>query len=167
MPTGPRIISLAGGGCVAVQEYGGADGVPVFFFHGWPSSRTMAELTDDAACELGVRIISIDRPGIRDSTFQIGRTLLDWPPLLREVARQLQLDRFRVLALSGGAPYAYVAGWAMPEAVEAIAVASGAPPIAELTNRTGLLHLYNRMLVLHQRRPGVLRAMFRAARPFA
>ncbi len=50
---------------VAVSEYGTQTGAPVFFCHGWPSSRTMAELTDAAARELNLRIISPDRPGIQ------------------------------------------------------------------------------------------------------
>ena len=36
----------------------------------------------------------------------------------------------------------------MPERVEAIAVVSGAPPIAELEDRSGLLRFYNWMLAL-------------------
>ncbi len=94
----------------------------------------MAELADEAARDLGVRIISPDRPGIRDSVFQPNRKLLDWPPLLQEIADQLQIHRFRILAISGGAPYAYVTGRMMPERVERIAVASGAPPLDELTD---------------------------------
>jgi pimeloyl-ACP methyl ester carboxylesterase len=127
----------------------------------------MAELTDEAARELGLRIISLDRPGIRDSQLDPKRTLLDWPPLMRELATHLQIDKFKILAISGGAPYAYVAAWMMPERVEAIAVVSGAPPIAELEDRSGLLRLYNRLLALRAVRPGLLRALFRIARPFA
>ena len=127
----------------------------------------MAELTDEAARDLGVRIISPDRPGIRDSKFHPNRTLLDWPPLLRELAAHLRLEKFKLLAISGGAPYAYAAAWAMPERVEAIAVVSGAPPIAELEDRSGLLSFYNRMLGLHASRPELLKALFHVARPFA
>ena len=127
----------------------------------------MAELADEAADDLGARIVSLDRPGIRDSTFQPNRTLLDWPPLVAEVAAALQIEKFRVLAVSGGSPYAYATAWAMPERVAAIAVASGAPPIAELTDRSGLLQLYNGMLALRQRQPRLLRALFQVARPFA
>lgn len=162
-----QMLRLPGGGEVAVQEYGVTNGVPVFFFHGWPSSRTMAQIAEAAARELGVRLISIDRPGIRDSTFRANRTLLDWPPLLQAVATGLEIDRFGILAVSGGAPYAYVTGAAMPERVAAMAIASGAPPIAELTDRSGLLQLYNRMLALHGASPRLLRALFRVARPFA
>lgn len=127
----------------------------------------MAQLTDEAARDLSVRIISPDRPGIRDSHFHPNRTLLDWPPLLRELAAHLEIDRFRILAISGGAPYAYATAWAMPERVVAIAVVSGAPPIAELKDRSGLLALHNRLLALHGSHPRLLRTLFHIARPFA
>lgn len=162
-----QILQLDGGGQMAFAEYGDPNGVPVFFCHGWPSSRTMAQLTHEAARDLGVRIISPDRPGIRDSNFHPNRTLLDWPPLMRELAAHLGIDRFRILAISGGAPYAYVTAWAMPERVESVAVVSGAPPIAELDDRGGLLSLYQRLLALYGSRPGLLRALFHLARPFA
>jgi len=152
---------------VAYSEYGDPRGAPVFFCHGWPSSRTMAELTDEAASNLGLRIISPDRPGIRDSKFDPNRTLLDWPPLLRELAAHLQIDKFKILAISGGAPYAYAAAWMLADRVEAIAVVSGAPPIVELQDRSGLLTLYNRLLALRRSRPGLLRFLFQVARPFA
>jgi pimeloyl-ACP methyl ester carboxylesterase len=162
-----EIVKLENGGTVALSEYGHPGGVPVFFCHGWPSSRTMAELTHDAARELGVRIISPDRPGIRDSHFQAGRRLLDWPPLLAALADHLEIDCFRLFGISGGAPYAYASGWMMPERVEKIAVASGAPPIAELQDGRGLLSLYNYMLALRKSQPALLRTLFHIARPFA
>ena len=161
------MVQLQNGGRIAVDEYGDPAGTPVFFCHGWPSSRTMAVLTDDAARDLGVRIISPDRPGINESEFQKERTLLDWPPLLRELAAQLEIDRFRILAISGGAPYAYVSGWSMPEKIEAVAVVSGAPPISELTEHHGLLKLYRWMLTLYRTHPELLRKSFQLARPFA
>jgi pimeloyl-ACP methyl ester carboxylesterase len=163
----PKLISLENGGRVAIEEYGDPNGVPVIFCHGWPSSRTMAQLTDEAAREVGVRIISPDRPGIRDSSFHANRTLLDWPPVMREVAAQLGLERFRVLAISGGAPYAFVTAWAMSEKVDAIAVVSGAPPIVDLSDHSGLLPLYRWMLALYRRSPNLLRSLFYLARPFA
>jgi pimeloyl-ACP methyl ester carboxylesterase len=162
-----QIFRRENGAVVAFSEYGDPRGAPVFFCHGWPSSRTMAELTDEAARNLGLRIISPDRPGIRDSNFDPGRTLLGWPPLLRELAAHLRIDKFKILGISGGAPYAFAAAWMMPEQVEAIAVVSGAPPISDLQDRTGLLPLHNRLLGLRQSRPGLLRFLFHVARPFA
>jgi pimeloyl-ACP methyl ester carboxylesterase len=161
------LVKLAGGGHLAYDEYGDPQGVPVIFCHGWPSSRSMAQLTDDAARRLGVRIISPDRPGISGSSFVSERTLLDWPEVLRVFVTHLSIEKFRLLAISGGAPYAYVAALEMPEQVEAVAVASGVPPITELGDHAGLFRLHRWMLALHARNPQLLRALFRVARPFA
>jgi pimeloyl-ACP methyl ester carboxylesterase len=159
-------LVLANSATVALSEYGDPRGAPVFFCHGWPSSRTMAELADDAARDLGLRIISPDRPGIRGSQFQSNRRLIDWPPLLNEIADRLEIERFRILAISGGAPYAYASGWMTPERVEKIAVVSGAPPLDELNELDGLLPIHRRMLVLRQSRPRLLKVLFHLARPF-
>src|SRR5437868_12234250 len=125
----------------------------------------MAELTEDAARELRVRIISADRPGIADSALVSGRKLLDWPPLVRELTNFLGVEKFRVLAISGGAPYAYATAWAMPERVLALAVVSGAPNIAELNDHSGLLGLYRLMLSAYRKFPRLSRRAFRFVRP--
>lgn len=127
----------------------------------------MARLTDAAARDLGARVISPDRPGICASEFCAGRKLLDWPGVAQALAEHLGIGSWRVLGISGGAPYAYATAWAAPEKVKAVAVVSGAPAIAELEDHGELLTLYRWMLALHGRRPGVLRALFRVARPFA
>lgn len=160
-----KVLSLTNGGQLAYAEYGSADGKPVFFFHGWPSSRTMGELTDAAARELNVRIISPDRPGICDSSFQPYRQLLDWPGLLREFADHLGIERFRILAISGGAPYAYASGLKLPDRVQAMAVVSGAVPFADLSDHRGLLPLYRWMMWFYRNQPSLLRASFRVVRP--
>jgi len=66
----------------------------------------MAELAHEAARDLGARIISPDRAGIRDSPFQ-GDRRLSMAAVVNEIADRLGIDRFRILAVSGGAPYAY------------------------------------------------------------
>ena len=155
-----KFLSLKNGGELAYAEYGSASGTPVFFFHGWPSSRTMAQLTDAAARELDVKIISADRPGIRDSSFQPNRKLVDWPEVVEQLADHLEIQQFRIVAISGGAPYAYAAAWGIPERVPAVAIASGAPPIVDLKDYSGLLLLYRRLLWLYRRSPQTLRALF-------
>src|SRR5260370_2073133 len=115
-------VPLENGRIIAFEEYGDENGLPVIFCHGWPSSRTMARLTDKAARDLGIRIISPDRPGISGSSLQPNRKLLDWPPLVQRLVDSLHIGEFRVLAISGGAPYAYATARAMPERVRAIAI---------------------------------------------
>jgi len=159
------LIRLENGGVIAFEEYGDENGLPVIFCHGWPSSRTMARLTDKAARDLGIRIISPDRPGISGSSLQPNRKLLDWPALVQRLVDSLDIGEFRVLAVSGGAPYAYATARAMPERVRAIAIVSGAIPIVDLPGREGLLPLYRWMLALHRTRPQLLRKLFYVARP--
>ena len=125
----------------------------------------MARLTDEAARDLGIRIISPDRPGISGSSLQPDRKLIDWPRVVERLADHLDLGEFRVLAVSGGAPYAYATARAMPERVRAIAIVSGAIPIVDLPGREGLLPLYRWMLALYRTRPQLLRKLFYLARP--
>jgi len=160
------IVQLDDGAVVAFQEYGDPAGTPVLFCHGWPSSRTMAQLTDDAARALGVRIISPDRPGISGSSMQLDRKLSDWPRVVDRLVDDLGIGEFRILAVSGGAPYAYATAVAMPERVRAIAVVGGVIPFAELKDFKGLLPLYRWMLAFYGNRPQLLKQLFRLARPF-
>ncbi|MDQ6626138.1 MAG: alpha/beta hydrolase [Verrucomicrobiota bacterium] len=167
MSTRGAVLSLPSGAEIAYDEYGDPHGKPVIFCHGWPSSRSMAQLTHAAAAELGVRVISPDRPGINGSTYLAGRELLDWPPIVKALAEHLSLGNFRLLGISGGGPYALAAAWALPGEVEATAIVSGAPAIASLADRSGLLRLYRVMLGLYAKQPELLRALFHIARPFA
>jgi pimeloyl-ACP methyl ester carboxylesterase len=160
-----NFVQFRGGAVVAFQEYGAANGVPVLFCHGWPSSCTMARLTDEPARELGVRIISPDRPGISGSSLQPDRKLADWPGVIERVLDHLGVGEFRALAISGGAPYAYAMAAAMPERVRAIAIVCGAIPMAEREHAQGLLPLYRWMLALYRSRPQFLRRLFRMVRP--
>ena len=161
-----NIVQLHDGAVLAFEEYGDPNGVPVIFCHGWPSSCTMAQLTDEPARSLGIRIISPDRPGISGSTMQLNRTLSDWPHLVERLVDDLGIGEFRILAISGGAPYAYATAVAIPERVRAIAIVGGVIPFAELKDFKGLLPLYRWMLTFYRNRPQVLRQLFRLARPF-
>jgi len=163
---GKNIVQLPDGAVVAFQEYGDPLGTPVIFCHGWPSSRTMAQLADEPARALGIRIISPDRPGISGSSMQLDRKLSDWPRVVEQLANDLEIAEFRILAISGGAPYAYATAIAMPERVRAIAIIGGVIPFAELKDFKGLLPLYRWMLAFYRNQPRLLRQLFFLARPF-
>lgn len=159
------VVQLPDGAVVAFQEYGDPLGTPVIFCHGWPSSRTMAQLADEPARVLGIRIISPDRPGISGSSMQLDRKLSDWPHVVEQLANDLELAEFRILAISGGAPYAYATAIAMPERVRAITIIGGVIPFAELKDFKGLLPLYRWMLAFYRNQPRLLRQLFFLARP--
>ena len=160
------VVQLCDGAVLAFQEYGAPTGTPVIFCHGWPSSRTMAQLADEPARSLGVRIVSPDRPGISGSSMQPNRRLTDWPRLVKRLVDHLRIGQFRILAISGGAPYAYATAVAMPERVRVIAIVGGVIPFAELRDLRGLLPLYRWMLAFYRRQPELLQQFFRLAQPF-
>ena len=120
---------LRDGRLLGYTEYGRPDGKPVFYFHGFPSSRLEARLADGAAARTGVRLIAVDRPGFGLSDFKRGRTLGDWPDDVIELADALWLERFAVLGVSGGGPYAAACAWKIPQRVSAAGIVCGLGPV--------------------------------------
>jgi len=111
-----QTVALQDGRSLGFAEYGDPDGKPVFYFHGHPSSRLDWPLfdPDEATSQLGARLIAPDRPGHGLSDYQRGRTMLDWPDDVIELADALQIDRFAVLGVSGGGPYAAACAFKIP-----------------------------------------------------
>ena len=101
-------IKLQDGRMLGYAEYGPSEGTPIIYFHGFPSSRLDWQLfnDDETLAELNVRVIAPDRPGYGLSDFKRGRKIADWPEDVVELANALHLDRFAVLGISGGGPYA-------------------------------------------------------------
>ena len=161
-----NFLRLASGLRLACVEYGVPDGDAVFFCHGWPGSRNQAGRLDAAAKEFGFRLIAFDRPGVAQSDRQPGRTLRDWPRLLEEVAAQLRVEKFRIVGVSGGGPYALISAYAFPDRVITAATVCGAPPIAEMRDRSLLMPPYRMLLALYDRQPAVVRGLFHVLRPF-
>src|SRR6476646_8243913 len=91
---------------IGFAEYGPSEGEPMFYFHGWPSSRLEVKLVEEIFYEAGARIIAIDRPGYGLSDFQANRKLTDWPNDVAELADHLGLETFGIIGTSGGGPYA-------------------------------------------------------------
>lgn len=122
-------IQLPDGRNLGYAEFGDPQGAPTFFFHGIPGSRLQAQLVDPHAARAGIRIIGVDRPGIGLSTFQPGRTFLDWPADVSVLADRLELDRFAVVGISGGGAYVAACTHAMPDRVTVAGIISGMGPL--------------------------------------
>lgn len=118
-------FTLKSGRIIGYAEYGDQKGKPLFFFHGWPSSRLQAKVIDDSAKELGIRIISLDRPGYGLSEFVNNRTLLDFPDDVLELADKLRIDKFSVIGVSGGGPYAAVCAYKISERLIKVGIVVG------------------------------------------
>jgi len=128
-------IALPDGRQLGLAEYGDPAGAPVFFFHGWPSSRLQGAYLDPLAFERGQRILSPDRPGIGLSDPKPGRCFGDWADDVAALADRLGIGRFGILAVSGGGPYALATCARLEARVEGAAVLCGAPPLASPDDR--------------------------------
>ncbi len=122
-----RTITLKSGMTLAFADYGDVDGKPLLYFHGLPGSRLEASPHHHMAKEAGIHLIAIDRPGIGLSTYQPNRTIMDWPATVREFAETLDIDKFNLIAYSGGAPYALACAAAIPELLDKIVICCGVP----------------------------------------
>jgi len=122
-------IRLPDGRKLGYAVYGETDGEALFYFHGYPGARVEAAGLSAFAREVGLRLIALDRPGMGLSSFQPGRRLLDWPADVVAVADHLRLDRFAVLGVSGGGPYALACASRIPDRLTACGVACGMGPL--------------------------------------
>jgi pimeloyl-ACP methyl ester carboxylesterase len=134
-------LSLPSSRLLAYAEYGDPHGKPVFLFHGAPGSR-LFHPPDDITTRLGVRLITVDRPGYGGSTFQPNRRILDWPNDVSFLADSLHLDSFAIAGHSGGGPHTLACAYALPDRVTAVAVLSGAGP-ADATGVTEGMNALN------------------------
>jgi len=122
---------LKDGRKLAYAEYGAEGGRPVFYFHGFPGSRLEAILAEGAAARLGIRLIALDRPGYGCSDDLPGRRLADWPLDVKALADALGLNRFGLLGVSGGAPFALACAAALSERVELLSLVCPLGPLGE------------------------------------
>ncbi len=102
---------------------GAADGVPVFFLHGCPDTRHAAYAGDVAARRAGVRLIAVNRPGygLSDASPSTHLTVADDVAV---VADLLEIERYAVLGMSIGGPYALACAVRHPDRVTAVGVAA-------------------------------------------
>ncbi len=122
-------LTLDDGRQLGYVDYGDPNGQPVVLFHGLPGSRLQGHPDRSIPAAAGVRLVAVDRPGYGLSDSQRGRTLLDWPDDVLRLADHLGLERFAVLGVSGGGPYAAACAWKIPERLTTVALVSAMGPI--------------------------------------
>ncbi len=161
-PGTDRAILLPDGRLLGYAEYGDPSGRPVFHFHGWPSSRREGRLVHDAAVAAGARLIAIDRPGTGLSDPKPGMSLLAWPDDVVELAEALRIERFAILGISSGAPWALACGHRIPARITAIGLVGGIGPLDEPITRNALEPMERALHQVAMRAPLLLRGFFAA-----
>jgi pimeloyl-ACP methyl ester carboxylesterase len=158
-----RTHLLESGRRIGYAEFGDRGGCPVFYFHGLPGSRLEAALLDGPARQRGLRIIAPDRPGFGLSDFQPGRTIADWPRDIAALADALGLDRFAVVANSGGGPYGAACARYLPNRVRGLALVCGLGPL-EAPGALAAMAPWPRLVFETARRsPRLLKRLVRSA----
>ena len=109
----------------------------------------------------GVRLIAIDRPGMGLSAFQPRRSFVDWPDDVVEVAATLGLDRFAVLGISGGGPYAAACAWKLADRLTGAGIVSSLAPF-DVPGAIASMGRRNRLAFQLVRHLGVLRRILMA-----
>ena len=122
LPTGRRL---------GFAEFGDPSGEPVLWFHGTPGGRRQFPLLGRRAAEkLGLRVVSVGRPGTGLSDPHPYESVADWATDMAHVADALGAQRLGIVGLSGGGPYALACAAVPPLSgrVAAVAVLGGVVP---------------------------------------
>jgi pimeloyl-ACP methyl ester carboxylesterase len=143
--------TLKDGRKLGYAEYGDPQGKAVFHFNGSGGSRLEHPTDQSILSDLGVRLISTDRPGHGISDPQPDRQLLDWPNDISQLADHLGIDTFYVEGWSAGGSHALACAYQLPERVLAGALISGLAPPDRPDPYVGL-PFQNRMLMIIARR---------------
>jgi pimeloyl-ACP methyl ester carboxylesterase len=146
-------IRLPDGRALAWAEYGDPKGQPLLYCHGFPGSRLEAALADAAARERGWRLFAPDRPGYGRSDHLPGRSLVGWPADAATLADHLGVERFAVLGVSGGAPYALACAARIPERLTRIGLVAPLGPVDTPAATAGMALLGRFFLALFRRTP--------------
>jgi len=78
------------------------------------------------ACRANIRIIAPDRPGIGHSSFLPDRTVTDHADDVEALSRHLNLQRFAILGVSRGTPYALACASTLPgDRLSGVGILSG------------------------------------------
>jgi len=111
-----HLHTLADGRQLAYCRWGDQGGAPTLFMHGFPGCRLQPGMV--GPCTLN--LIAPDRPGIGRSDAKPARDLRDWVADCLSLADHVGFDRFHVLGVSGGGPYACALAALAPDRVNTL-----------------------------------------------
>ncbi len=122
-------LLLGDGRKLGYAEFGPANGRPILWFHGTPGARRqIPPKARDASWDRDVRLIAVERPGIGASTPHRYRAVVEFADDVRQLTEALGIERFAVVGLSGGGPYALACAHEMPERVAVAAILGSVAP---------------------------------------
>jgi pimeloyl-ACP methyl ester carboxylesterase len=126
-----RTVAAPDGRTVAFALWGDPNGFPIFGNHGCPGCRFDRWPDEALYADLGVLLVTRDRPGYARSTRRHGRSVVDDVDDVVLVADSLGAGRFGVSGASGGGPHALACAARLPDRVVAVSVAVSPAPVGQ------------------------------------
>jgi len=160
---GDHVLSLASGRSIGYSVYGDPTGAVVLNCHGGLVSGHDVGPADQHAQELGLCILSPDRPGAGRTDRLPRYGMIPWVrsdvvPLLE----YLGVERLGVMGWSEGGQYALAAAYELGPRVDRCAVIAGCLPVDDPSVYPELNPIDRTLITLAQRAPLLLRGYFRA-----
>lgn len=115
-----QTLKTSEGRAVHYTDTGEAGWRPMLFIGGVGTSARAPELVaflDTLRRRLKVRIIAVERNGLGDTAYDPAWTFADYTGEVRQVLAHLGIERFALVAISGGGAYAGHIAAAMPERI--------------------------------------------------
>ncbi|WP_132993108.1 alpha/beta fold hydrolase [Gordonia zhaorongruii] len=115
---------------IGFSEFGNPDGPAIVWLHGTPGARRQIPTQAREYAETrGFRLIGLDRPGVGSSTAHSYDSISDFASDFQTVLDTLGIDKFSVIGLSGGGPYALAVTHVLSDRVVSTGVVGGVAPI--------------------------------------
>ena len=131
----PRVVPLDDGQRAWVVDTGPGGGIAVLFVGGTGTSATIVALVEflsSAREALGIRLISIDRPGYGDAPLDRAAGYEEFAATALGVIDALGVEHFSIVGISGGGPYTAAVAASARDRVRSVhlAAAYSGDPIA-------------------------------------
>jgi pimeloyl-ACP methyl ester carboxylesterase len=156
------LLNLAGGRALGYRCYGASDGPVVVNCHGGLVSGLDVAPFAAVARDLGLRIVSPDRPGLGESSPAPGRTTGGWAADVRSLLDALDIDRASVIGWSMGGQYALACAALLADRIVSTAVIAGCRPLDDDGAFRELNAMDRRFTALARHHPHIAAATFRA-----
>jgi len=123
-----QLLELKDSRKLAFAQFGDNSGYPIIYCHGSQSSRLEMHYDMDFAHQLGIMIITIDRPGHGLSDFNSRGSILSFADDVEQLTQHLGFNQFSVAGMSAGSPFALGIASKYPDKVNKVAIISGFAP---------------------------------------
>jgi pimeloyl-ACP methyl ester carboxylesterase len=156
-----QTLALRDGRHLGYAQWGADDGVPILYLHGALGSRLERHRDEESLRGLGMRMVTVDRPGHGLSSPHNRRTPRDFADDLDELLDHLQLGAVTALGQSAGGLYVLALAYCHPSRVESAGVVSGIGIIDRPGGMDGFVPRFRRTVRNAQKRPLLARAEMR------